>query len=81
MGMSLFLMVVGMLVVFVVLLLVVGLGNIIIAFVNKFVPEEVKHVAASAKSNAIDSKTYTVISSAVSKITGGKGSVIDVKKI
>ena len=79
---SLFLMVVGMLMVFVVLLLVVGLGNLIIIFVNKFVPEEVKRVANNATtSNAVDSKTYTVISSAVTMVTGGKGTVVDVKKI
>ncbi len=75
-------MVVGMLMVFVVLLLVVGLGNLIIIFVNKFVPEEVKRVANNATtSNAFDSKKYIFISSVVKMVTGGKGTVVDVKKI
>ncbi len=74
-------MVVGTVMVFIVLLLVVWLGNLIIAFVNRFVPEEVKQVYTSTKQSAIDSKTYAVISSTVSKVTGGKGTVVDIKKI
>ncbi len=82
MGESLFLMAVGMLVVFVVLLLVVGLGKLIILFVNKYVPEEVKRAANNTTtSSVVDAKTYAVISSAVSTVTDGKGTVVDVEKI
>ena len=37
---ALLLMVVGMVTVFIILLIVIGLGKALIAFVNKFVPEE-----------------------------------------
>lgn len=79
---ALFLMLVGMLTVFVVLILVVLIGNSIIIFINKFFPEEqvaVKPSAASAP--AINTNVYAAICSAVSTVTGGKGSVADVKKL
>lgn len=79
---ALFLMLVGMITVFVVLILVVLLGNGIIMFVNKFFPEE--KVAAKpsiATAPAINANVYSAICSAVSTVTGGKGNVVDVKKI
>ncbi|MBO4778827.1 MAG: OadG family protein [Bacteroidales bacterium] len=82
MGESLFLMIVGMVTVFTVLCLVVVLGNVIIRFVNRFLPEEVAAAKPSASAApAIDPKVYSAICSAVSTVTGGKGSVVDVKKL
>ena len=82
MGESLFLMIVGMVTVFTVLCLVVLLGNIIIRFVNRFLPEEAVAAKPSASAaHAIDPKVYSAICSAVSTVTGGKGSVVDVKKL
>ena len=81
MGDSLFLMIVGMVTVFTVLCLVVLLGNIIIRFVNRFLPEEVAAKPSASAAPAIDPKVYSAICSAVSTVTGGKGSVVDVKKL
>lgn len=78
MGEAVFLMVVGMVTVFAVLLLVVGIGNVIIRFVNRFLPEE---VAAKPATSAINPNVYSAICSAVSTVTGGKGTVVDVKKL
>ena len=49
MGEAVFLMIVGMVTVFTVLLLVVGIGNVIIRFVNRFLPEEVGARKGSAQ--------------------------------
>lgn len=79
---ALLLMAVGMITVFVVLLLVVLLGNVIIRFVNRFIPEEVSNKGSQGgQTPAVDSKIYAAICSAVSVVTAGKGSVVDVKKL
>ncbi|MCQ2607583.1 MAG: OadG family protein [Bacteroidales bacterium] len=79
---ALFLMLVGMLTVFVVLILVVLLGNGIIIFINKFFPEEqVATKPSAAAAPAINANVYSAICSAVSTVTGGKGNVTDVKKL
>ena len=46
---ALLLMVVGMVTVFIILLIVIGLGKALIAFVNKFVPEEEAPAQSSSK--------------------------------
>ncbi|MCQ2959167.1 MAG: OadG family protein [Bacteroidales bacterium] len=81
MGEALFLMVVGMVMVFIILLLVVVLGNVIIRFVNRFVPEEEVKAKTNQVAPTIDPKIYAAICSAVSTVTAGKGSVVEVKKI
>lgn len=81
MGEAIFLMIVGMVTVFTVLLLVVGIGNVIIRFVNRFLPEEVAAKPATSAAPAINPNVYSAICSAVSTVTGGKGTVVDVKKL
>lgn len=79
-GQALFLMCVGLATVFVVLVLIIELGKLLIFFCNKFLPEEVVEKPA-AKTPAINANVYSAICSAVSTVTGGKGSVVEVKKL
>ncbi len=73
---------VGMLTVFAMLFLVVFIGNMIILFVNKYVPEE-EAVVPSKRSagDAIDPGKMSAIISAVNTVTGGKGKVVKVEKV
>ncbi len=73
---------VGMLTVFAMLFLVVFIGNMIILFVNKYVPEE-ETVVSSKRSadDAIDPGKMSAIISAVNTVTGGKGKVVKVEKV
>ncbi len=77
------LLAVGMLTVFAILFLVVFIGNMIVKFVNKFVPEVEKVVAPpkTNSNNTIDAVKMAVITSAVQSITAGKGKVVKVEKI
>ncbi len=73
---ALFLLVVGMITVFVILMLVVVVGNLIIVFTNRFLPpphdiEKGKH---------IDPKKLAVIAAAVDIITKGKGKITNIEK-
>ncbi len=82
MSVALQLLFVGMLTVFAVLFLVVGIGNGIIRFVNRFMPEEEKiALAAKSTSDSIDPKKVAAITSAVSTLTKGKGKVMNIEKI
>lgn len=76
------LMVVGMITVFLILVIVMNLGKVLIALVNKFAPEEAvapkKQVATVA---AVDPVTQAVIKATVEKLTNGKGSVKKIEKI
>lgn len=83
---GLLLMGVGMTTVFFILLIVINFGKLLIAFVNKYAPEEApkKQFASSSPSSlteAIPATTLTAIVSAVSVATGGKGKVIKVEKM
>lgn len=79
------LMVVGMLTVFCVLLIVIGLGTLLIKLVNKYAPEEVvnkKPVAmVSSATQQVDATVKAVIDAAVAQITGGKGKVKNITKL
>ncbi|MCQ2489739.1 MAG: OadG family protein [Clostridia bacterium] len=79
------LMIVGMITVFAVLGLVIVLGNALIRFVNKYVPEEVAPVApkaaAAAAPAAIAPDVMTAVELAVAQITGNKGKVEKISKI
>ena len=71
-----------MLTVFAILLIVINLGKALIAFVNKFAPEEVKTKnQVSAVNVAVDANTKAVINEAVKQITAGKGHVTKISKI
>lgn len=76
-------MVVGMATVFVILLIVINLGKLLIALVNRFAPEEVhpaKAVAPGAPA-PVPAHIMAAITAAVSVITKGKGKVARVEKI
>ena len=78
---ALLLMVVGMVTVFIILLIVIGLGKALIAFVNKFVPEEEAPAKKAHGPAPIPSNVLAAISAAVSVVTQGKGKVAKVEKI
>ena len=82
-GLALELMGVGMITVFVILSLVVIIGNLIIRFVNRFMPEEIASVVTGTINRAgdINSKKMAAIVSAVNLVTRGKGKVTKIEKI
>ena len=82
---GLLLMVVGMTTVFTILFIVIYLGKGLIAFVNKYVPEEVaankKAAPTSAKVSAVSPQDSAAIASAINILTGGKGKVVKIEKL
>jgi len=83
-GLGVLLMVVGMVTVFIILWIIIGLGNLLIRLVNKYAPEEklkvaVRPVVAGA-GNSIPDPIVAAIVSAVSVTTQGKGRVASIKK-
>ena len=82
---GLLLMVVGMTTVFLILFIVIHLGKALIAFVNKYVPEEVatskKTSPASARVAAVSPQDSAAIASAINILTGGKGKVVKIEKL
>ena len=83
MGIALELLGVGMITVFIILSLVVLLGNLIIRFVNQFIPEVEKVSAkiSAAANSEISQKKMAVIVSAVNLVTNGAGRVNKIEKI
>lgn len=88
-GYGLLLMMVGMVTVFVVLLIVIGLGKLLINLVNKYAPEEVVKAArpaivtagtSGAVGSGVPDSVVAAIVSAVSTVTNGKGKVTSIKK-
>ena len=79
------LMAVGMLTVFCVLLIVIGLGTVLIKLVNKYAPEEVvakKPVAAAANAaQQVDATVKAIIDATIAQITGGKGRAEKITKL
>jgi len=76
------LLAIGMLTVFIILTLVVVTGNLIIRFVNRFIPEaKKKKVVQKLSSIGIDSKKMAAIVSAVQIVSKGKGKVVNVEKV
>lgn len=79
------LMVVGMLTVFSILLIVIGLGTLLIKLVNKYAPEEVvaKQPVATLMSAAgqVDATVKAIIDATVNQITGGKGHATKITKL
>lgn len=72
---------VGMITVFFILFIVVFLGNVIIQFVNRFIPE-IKTIPAvvTPNSSTIDPKKMAAIVAAVQIVSEGKGKVVNVEK-
>ncbi len=83
MGVAFELLGVGMVTVFLILSLVVILGNLIIKFVNRFIPE-IKKVSAQmgdAAKAEIHPRKVAAIVSAVNVVTNNTGRVIKVEKL
>jgi oxaloacetate decarboxylase gamma subunit len=82
-GFALQLMGIGMITVFIILSLVVLLGNLIIRFVNKYLPEEVsrKVEKVAAQTSDFNRKKVAAIVSAVKIVTEGKGRVTKIEKL
>lgn len=80
---ALLLMVVGMSTVFVILLIVIYLGKLLIALVNKYAPEEVAPVkqGASRGPAPVSGNILAAITAAVNVVTQGKGKVTKVEKL
>ena len=80
--MALELMLVGMGTVFVVLLIVIGMGKLLINMVNRFAPEEeVKPRAVGQMEQTIAPGVSKAISAAVASLTGGKGRVEKIERL
>jgi len=81
---GLLLMLVGMVTVFVVLLIVIGLGKLLINLVNKYAPEEivkaVRPAVAGKADSGISDPVVAAIVSAVNTVTYGKGKVTSIRK-
>lgn len=72
---------IGMLTVFTILLLVIIIGNIIIKFVNRFMPEAPKAMVNSrGASTGISSGKMAAIVAAVQVATNGNGKVTAIEK-
>lgn len=83
MGIAFELLGVGMVTVFVILTLVVVLGDLIIRFVNHFIPvmEKDAPVKSEIAEKEINPKKMAAIVSAVSLLTDGTGRVKSIEKI
>ncbi|MDA8692702.1 hypothetical protein N9L92_01480 [Saprospiraceae bacterium] len=73
------LLLVGMLSVFFILGIVVGLGKILILTVNKYAPQSSTQYVRTT--NTIDQKQVVVLSSVVELVTQGQGVIKSIKKI
>ena len=83
MGVAFELLGVGMITVFVILALVVILGNLIIRAINRYMPE-IQKVSAKIADTAItgiNPKKMAVIASAVNKVTNGAGRATKIEKL
>ncbi len=76
---ALTLMAIGMATVFVVLLIIIFLGNLLIKTVNKFFPEEAKPVVKAVQT--VDQNVQEAINKAILAISGGKKAAQKIEKI
>jgi oxaloacetate decarboxylase gamma subunit len=70
---------VGMVTVFIILFLVVLVGNLIIAFVNRFFPESIVAKTTPSNRSISTSKTAAIVA-AVNIVTSGQGRVVNIEK-
>ncbi len=83
MGIALELLGVGMVTVFIILALVVILGDLIIRFVNRFMPEIEQAIVTKSESASTpaSNKKVAAIISAINTITKGNGRVTKIEKL
>lgn len=79
-NMALSLLGVGMITVFIVLAFVVIVGNLLITFVNRFVPSTVENTPQRNNSSNISPAKIAAIKSAIEEMTEGKGEVLKIEK-
>ncbi len=73
---ALTLLLIGMITVFVVLFLVVSVGNLLIYFVNRYLPAD-----QGPTDSSISSKKVAVVTAAVEAVTQGKGVITKIEKL
>ena len=74
------LMLVGMVTVFVILLIVIYGSRLLIRIINKIAPEEAP-AAAKAAAKDDNSAVRPILEAAVAQLTGGKGHIVNIKKL
>jgi oxaloacetate decarboxylase gamma subunit len=84
-GLGFLLMCVGMVTVFIILLIVIGLGKLLILWVNRYSPERpltpiVAPASITPSQSDIPDQVVVAIVSAVSIATEGKGKVTSIRK-
>lgn len=77
---ALIITVVGMITVFFILFLIILVGNLLIRFCNKYLPEEVR-VKRSDKSDDHTPQIHQAIETAINIFTKGKGKVTNIRKL
>ena len=77
---ALSLMGIGMITVFMVLSCVVILGNLLIRFVNRFVPAVITETTPDRSKDQVAPSKIAAITAAVDVFTKGKGQVTSIKK-
>jgi len=77
---ALSLLAVGMIMVFLILFLVVVVGNVVIMFTNRFAPVTEKPGVGGAGGRSSNPKKLAVIAAVVDVITHGKGRVDSIQK-
>ena len=74
------LLVIGMVMVFIILFLVVLIGNVVIHLTNRYIPVMQKPTEGGEGSSSTNSKKLAVIAAVVDLITQGKGRVDSIQK-
>lgn len=77
---ALSLLLVGMVTVFIILALVVFIGNLVIRLTNRFIPAPVQPDIPATPGRKMHSKKLAAIVAAVDVVTGGKGKVGRIEK-
>lgn len=77
---ALILLVIGMCMVFIILFLVVGIGNLVIIFANRYLKEPVPAVKSGDTGKAIPSRKLAIITAVVDTITQGRGRVDSIER-
>jgi oxaloacetate decarboxylase gamma subunit len=79
---ALILMIVGMVTVFIILLIVINLGKLLIALVNRYAPPEEAAQPKRSKAPApIPSNVVAAITAAVNVVTHNKGRITNIEKM